>query len=54
MLTEFILIFFGDLYVWEEVLDDCIEEREVVSKELWHIGVSHSSDQKNIFREMRI
>lgn len=46
---EVSVIHVGDLEVGEEIGDDSHEEREIMLEELRDVGISHGSDQHNIF-----
>lgn len=48
--AKFVRALFRDLHVWEQVLDNTIEERKVIGQELRDVGVSHCFDKEHILR----
>jgi hypothetical protein len=43
-----------NLYFREQIGNDAHEQWQIVLQELWHVGVSHGSDQHHIFSQRRL
>jgi len=43
-----------ELYSGEQILNNGIEERDIMAKELRHVGVPHCTNQHDILRNVRL